>query len=665
MSDGIVEYQLKKFDCGCEWRVAIKDGEIIGVDYEPEKAPLNCQKVWNLLASGKTKGVFQLETPLGQSTSKKCMPYGVEELSDVISAIRPGTGDALLDGKNLKQRYIDRKNGREEPDPPHPLLREVLEGSQGIFLYQEQAMLASQVIAGFTGEEANKLRKAAGKKLPELMAKIKTEFVERAEKLGKVSKEEAELVFSIIEASQRYSFNKCLTPDTEVKTNHGIKILYDVQVGDQVMTPTGWANVVDKINTGEQVVYRVDLETKSIDCTIHHKFMCEDGKVRPLYEIVDWAYRIQTKNGLESITNIRILAIKPTLDIEIDNESHVYYANGIATSNSHSVAYALNGIYFSAYPKAHFPRAFFLAELEYSKASLKESIMVERGKIIDDARYFGVEVEKPDLRLMNASFLLKGRKIYYGLAKIKGVGDAKFSKLAQALDGKNVADLKWLELMYYLSKTSSDAAKNLICAGAVDFTRVTRSRMVFELGIFKQLSDTQKQFILNIGNLKEGLEELTKLTPAKNTPILTKTGLNKVVKILDQYESPPTTLRETKQKIFNWELELLGSAFTCTEIDDEDLGNCTCEEFIEQKKLDEYKITGIISSVKTYITKGKQPGQEMAFVDFNDGGIKINSVVFPDTWTEYKHRLFEGNKAVFVGSRGKDNSFVIKRVLQI
>ncbi|MBP9778968.1 MAG: hypothetical protein KBD25_07295, partial [Rickettsiaceae bacterium] len=143
-----IQKQLKRFSCGCEWEVAIQDGEIVGVNYEPENANIHCPKVWELICSGLTKGIFQLETPLGQTTAKACHPYGVEELSDVNAIVRPGCGDAELDGKTLKQRYIDRKNGLENPEPLHPKLGNLLESTQNIGVYQESYLTISRELAG-------------------------------------------------------------------------------------------------------------------------------------------------------------------------------------------------------------------------------------------------------------------------------------------------------------------------------------------------------------------------------------------------------------------------------------------------------------------------------------------------------------------------------------
>lgn len=164
--------------------------------------------VWSMLSSGDTKGVFQLESQLGKSWAKRLKPRNIEELSALIALIRPGCLEAFFEGKSMTQHYIDRKHGLEEVKYFHPSLEPILKDTYGVLVYQEQSMIISREIAGFSLEEADTLRKAMGKKLPELMAKVKKDFLEGCKKVGKISEEEAAQIFDWIEASQRYSFNK-------------------------------------------------------------------------------------------------------------------------------------------------------------------------------------------------------------------------------------------------------------------------------------------------------------------------------------------------------------------------------------------------------------------------------------------------------------------------
>lgn len=165
-------------------------------------------KTWQLFSEGKTKGVFQLESNLGKSWSKKLAPNNIEELSALIAIIRPGCLKAFVDGKSMSQHFIDRKHGREDVTYLHESLEEILAPTYGVLVYQEQSMRIAQKIAGFNLQEADELRKAIGKKKADLMAKVKKKFIAGAKKTKIVDKETAEQIFGWIQASSRYAFNK-------------------------------------------------------------------------------------------------------------------------------------------------------------------------------------------------------------------------------------------------------------------------------------------------------------------------------------------------------------------------------------------------------------------------------------------------------------------------
>lgn len=173
-----------------------------------ETLDFECSKAWELIGDGNTKGVFQLESRLGQSMSKKLKPSNIEELAALISIMRPGCLEAFRDGKSVSNHFIDKKNGLESIDYFHPSLESVLKTTFGEMVYQEQAMEICQKIANFDLTEADMLRKAIGKKNPEEMNKIKDLFLKKTAQANIVSKDESEKIFSWIEKSQRYSFNK-------------------------------------------------------------------------------------------------------------------------------------------------------------------------------------------------------------------------------------------------------------------------------------------------------------------------------------------------------------------------------------------------------------------------------------------------------------------------
>ena len=166
------------------------------------------ENVWDLICEGRTKGVFQLESNLGKHWAKRVGPRSISDLAALISLIRPGCLKAFTDGKSMTQHYADRKANIDPVIYPHESVEPILKETYGVLVYQEQSMKIAQKLAGFDLKDADALRKAIGKKKADLMEKVKKSFLEGAEKEGIVSSEVAEEIFSWIEKSNRYAFNK-------------------------------------------------------------------------------------------------------------------------------------------------------------------------------------------------------------------------------------------------------------------------------------------------------------------------------------------------------------------------------------------------------------------------------------------------------------------------
>jgi DNA polymerase-3 subunit alpha len=197
-------FEYKK--CGCKFPLN-EDGNII-FDPDISKINLECKSTWDLISSGNTKGCFQLESRLGRSMAKKLKPDSIEQLAALISIMRPGCLEAVRDGKTVSSHFIDKKNGLESVDYFHPALEPILCNTFGEMVYQEQAMQIAKELAGFDLQEADMLRKAIGKKKASEMTKLKEKFIDGCLKLKIISQDQADQIFSWIEKSQRYSFNK-------------------------------------------------------------------------------------------------------------------------------------------------------------------------------------------------------------------------------------------------------------------------------------------------------------------------------------------------------------------------------------------------------------------------------------------------------------------------
>ena len=199
-----------KFPCGCEIEVhdeAIKPNDnlpSLSIDYY--NLP-DCKATWKLIQTGRTKGIFQLESNLGRKWAKQLAPSNLEEMSALISLIRPGCLRAIVDGKSMTEHYCDRKNCGAEVKYFHNALEPILKETYGVLVYQEQSMKIAQSIAGFNLQEADVLRKAIGKKKADIMAKVKGGFLEGCHNMEAINDEQATEIFGWIQESQRYSFN--------------------------------------------------------------------------------------------------------------------------------------------------------------------------------------------------------------------------------------------------------------------------------------------------------------------------------------------------------------------------------------------------------------------------------------------------------------------------
>ncbi|MFV0575537.1 MAG: DNA polymerase III subunit alpha [Vibrio sp.] len=162
---------------------------------------------FKVLQNSETTAVFQLESRGMKDLIKRLQPDCFEDIIALVALFRPGP---LQSG--MVDNFIDRKHGREEVSYPdatwqHESLKETLEPTYGIILYQEQVMQIAQILAGYTLGGADMLRRAMGKKKPEEMAKQRSVFKEGAEKNG-VDGELAMKIFDLVEKFAGYGFNK-------------------------------------------------------------------------------------------------------------------------------------------------------------------------------------------------------------------------------------------------------------------------------------------------------------------------------------------------------------------------------------------------------------------------------------------------------------------------
>jgi DNA polymerase-3 subunit alpha len=170
-------------------------------DFDIEKVPLDDSKTYELLNSGRTTGVFQLESGGMQALCRQLGLSSFEEIIALIALYRPGPMQFI-------PQYIEGKKDPSKIQVPHPLLEELVTETYGVLVYQEQVMKVAQIIAGYTLGQADILRRAMGKKIASVMAEQRDVFVKGAFKHHHIPRKQAEDIFAILEKFAQYGFNK-------------------------------------------------------------------------------------------------------------------------------------------------------------------------------------------------------------------------------------------------------------------------------------------------------------------------------------------------------------------------------------------------------------------------------------------------------------------------
>ena len=173
-----------------------------GIRLDINNIPLDDKPTYDMLITGDTDGVFQLESQGMKNLVKKLKPDVFEDLGALVALFRPGPLDS-----GMVDDFVERKHGRQKITYAHPLLEPVLKDTYGTIVYQEQIMQVFQVLADYTLGQADMVRRMMGKKKVDVMEKQRTKFIERSAQHGMTSKD-AEALFNQILAFASYCFNR-------------------------------------------------------------------------------------------------------------------------------------------------------------------------------------------------------------------------------------------------------------------------------------------------------------------------------------------------------------------------------------------------------------------------------------------------------------------------
>ncbi|MEH0155489.1 DNA polymerase III subunit alpha [Limibacter armeniacum] len=197
---------LKMDFLGLKTLTVIKDAvrlikKLHGIEIDPDDIPLDDRKTYELYQRGETNGTFQFESPGMQKHLRALKPDKFGDLIAMNALYRPGPLEYI-------PNFIARKHGDEEIQYDLPEMEEYLAETYGITVYQEQVMLLSQSLAGFTKGEADMLRKAMGKKIFALLEQLKPKFIDQAHERNGFPKDKLEKIWKDWEAFAAYAFNK-------------------------------------------------------------------------------------------------------------------------------------------------------------------------------------------------------------------------------------------------------------------------------------------------------------------------------------------------------------------------------------------------------------------------------------------------------------------------
>lgn len=237
------------------------------------------------------RGIFQAEEGLGKAVLRKIKSNNIEDVCLSISVGRPGSLmflDEIIDSKfNGSFKTIDKR------------IKDILSPTFNVIVYQEQIMALSRVMANFNAQEADGLRKGVGKKIVEKILEYKDKFINNSIKNGYEEKFVRSTWQTFVD-SGNYLFNKCLFEESLVETIDGKVKMKEISIGDKIKAFDIKKNAnhfveVKNIYHNQVEVYEVELENgKKISCSLDHKLLCRDMRMRTLREILIHNHEIAT-----------------------------------------------------------------------------------------------------------------------------------------------------------------------------------------------------------------------------------------------------------------------------------------------------------------------------------------------------------------------------------
>lgn len=441
-------------------------------------------EVYRYFANGWLSDIFQFSAKGLSSYTQKMKPKNMDDVIAALSLFRPGPME-----NGFHMDYIALKNGEKEPEYPIGT-EEILKDTYGLLVTQEQIMNICNQLADFDLVTCDKVRKALGKKKLDVLLPLKAKFIEGyANKFGSkgATKESAEHLWDQMEEFAKYSFNKCLSFDTQILTSYGNERIDELfkqfheskkSIYVKSMSKNGvfyFAKVKDIRYSGNRPVCKIKLEDgKQIEATQNHKFPTTDGKMfaefvlgKTLYVDDGMLYPKKSK-----VVSVSLSDSKDVYDIEVDDPNHNFVANDIVTCNSHAAAYAINA-YNSLWLKVHYPLEFWSVALSHASKDDFPRYINEMNQT-EGIEIKPVNINKSDIGIVGDK---KSNSVYWALNATQQVGE----KAQEQIIKERNANGEYFSLEEFVdrhsfkgSSVNKSTVENLIYSGAFDDMEETR-----------------------------------------------------------------------------------------------------------------------------------------------------------------------------------------------
>jgi DNA polymerase III alpha subunit len=627
-----------EFSCGCSFEIDASRPLVHGypsIRYRVEDVPHDCEATWDLISAGRTKGVFQLESSLGKAWARRLRPRNLEHLSALVALLRPGCLKAKDErGVSMTELYCRRKNGEEEVVIDIKAIEHILAPTYDVLCYQEQMMQIAQIVAAFTPVEVDKLRKAAGKKDQKLMTEVGVIFVDKAEKLGVITREEAERLFANIQKSGRYSFNK-----------------------------------------SHSVCYAIDSYW-----TAHQKAHI------PVYFFT--SYLRYAKEKQDPLKEIRALINDAkTFNIEVqpprfhDFDPHfstdrvvitfgLSDVKGIGVKNVAKTIAAIGGVEQEVgRPSIQWTWFEFLVYFsEHSNAAMIKK-MIEVGALrnfrMDRLRLLAEYDAWTRLTVTERERIAVLNRPLYKMEAVKETVEVE-------VDDYDKAEMKaYRARCKECKKNGEEKPEHPPAIGKKMAKKKVSARDEDGNVIYREVLDDDEEPIV-IDEAREANTLIEAITQLLERPgAVGKDRREKVEAIRDLLLHPASPLEDKPYWIAKKEEEALGLPITCTHVDaaDKSMVDTTCKELREGKDLYEMTIGVEINEVREIAVKnGKNRGRKMAYLCVSDETGALDDVtVFSEAWAEYGHLLArEKTVAALQGRKDQQRgSFIVDKVWEI